>query len=73
MQVTPRRKGIADDHIPNPGEKAWVSSELLSGTAQFSIDGESPAKKKKKRELESQVPRYDPVKLDQAVSNCPRK
>jgi hypothetical protein len=63
IQVAPRRKAITDDHLPNPGGKAWVLSEPLSGTAQFSIDGESPAKKKKKRGLDSQVSRYDPVKL----------
>jgi hypothetical protein len=49
MQVTPRRKAIADDHIPNPGENAWVSSELLSGTAHFSIDGESRRRRRRRR------------------------
>jgi hypothetical protein len=70
MLVTPRRKGIADDHIPNPGENVWVSSELLRGTAQFSIDGESPAKKKKRELIRVAGPS---LRSGQAVSNCPRK
>jgi hypothetical protein len=62
---TARSAGERDFEFGSPRANDIANSQqlLAPNHLQYGIDGESPARKKKKRRFESQVSRYDPIKM----------